>query len=396
MTAGRAVADLADADFLREVDGPDGVAALTAGIGALRLGPDTTTIGCPSAWGRPRRGRLHQAVRAVCPSGRLVPRALLIAASHADAATSSVVVIEALLVPGECPGEHPDPWCAQLVSRAGPSWRIERSEAGELGTGTAGPGEIPAELTAFAGAAEVILVDGPGDGLTDALRSALPGARVACVDRALVERHGHRWLPPEPVDFAFPDPPIAPARRVPRAALAVAVAVLLAVLAAGLVARWPRPAAVAQPPLRTIGPAALEIPADWRRTELSGDRPDDGRGLRAVFADGTDGRRLIVVVTALRAGADRESVAQSLANRIAQRGDDVVVEFAAASSYGGRDVISYREAPESGPAVRWYVVVDGGLQVSVGCQDGNGAERIDAVCARAVGTARAHAPVSPR
>ncbi|MFZ2511261.1 MAG: hypothetical protein WAW85_09265 [Gordonia sp. (in: high G+C Gram-positive bacteria)] len=93
----------------------------------------------------------------------------------------------------------------------------------------------------------------------------------------------------------------------------------------------------------------------WRRTELSCDRADDGRGLRAVFADGADRRRLIVVVTALRDGADRDSVAQSLANRIAQRGDDVVVEFAPASSYGGREVISYREAPRIGsgdPLVR--------------------------------------------
>ena len=384
MTPGRAVADLADADFLRAVDGPDGVAALTTGVTALQLNPETTTIGCPSTWGRPRRGRLHRAVQQVCPSGRLVPRALLIAASHADAATSSVVVIETLLVPGERPGEHPDPWSAQWVSRTGSAWRIERSEAGEAPGH--GDSEVPDALVAFAGAAEVVLVDGPGEMTEEALRRALPGARVARVERALVRRHGHRWQPPEPVDFAFPEPPIAPARRVPRVAVVLAAAVVLALIVAGLAARWPRQATAALTPLHTIGPVAVEIPADWRRTELSGDRADDGRGLRAVFADGTDGRRLIVVVTALRDGADRESVAQSLANRIAQRGDDVVVEFAPASSYGGREVISYREAPESGPAIRWYVLVDDGLQVSVGCQDGNGAQRIDPVCARAVGS----------
>ncbi|MFZ2509654.1 MAG: type VII secretion-associated protein, partial [Gordonia sp. (in: high G+C Gram-positive bacteria)] len=69
---------------------------------------------------------------------------------------------------------------------------------------------------------------------------------------------------------------------------------------------------------------------------------------------------------------------------ISQRGDDVVVEFSADAVYGGRQVISYREAPASGAAIAWYVLVDGTTQISVGCQAGTGPAPIDPPCQAAV------------
>ena len=89
-----------------------------------------------------------------------------------------------------------------------------------------------------------------------------------------------------------------------------------------------------------------------------------------------------------RCAPARESVAGSLRNRIEQRGDDVVTEFSAATRFGGRDVIGYRESPASGGAIRWYVVVDDGLQVSIGCQAGTAAESPDDECAAAVRSVR--------
>ncbi len=394
---GRTVVDLADADFLCAVDDPDGVEVLAAGLAAVGVGETTTTIGCPSSWGRPRRARLHRALEGIGPvrphvAAELVPRALLIAASHADAAITVCTVVETLLVPGEPPGSGHLPeaelWTAQRVVRDGGTWRIDQCAAGDATESE--------DLVAFAARSELVLVDGAvADRLLPVLDGAAAGARVVPVDRGLVERHGWRWKPVEPIDFGFPEPPVAPPRKLSRALLVLMLVGVVVLGAAGVIARWPQSAADVRM-TQSVGPVTLTVPQDWRRTVLSGDRPDDGRGLRAVFADDGDGRRLIVVVTVLRPGATRESVARSMANRIAQRGDDVVVEFAAESTYGGRPVISYREVPASGPAVSWYIVVEPAgqgpaaapLQVSIGCQPGTGEDPIDPPCRTAVATVR--------
>ncbi|MFT4088072.1 MAG: type VII secretion-associated protein, partial [Gordonia sp. (in: high G+C Gram-positive bacteria)] len=184
-----------------------------------------------------------------------------------------------------------------------------------------------------------------------------------------------------PAVFAWEPPPESRrSRRVRWAACAVAV---LTVVALGVLARVTAPAPAAQAAVtERIGPARLDVPGGWRRSELS-----EEAGVRAVFADPADGRRLIVVVTRLRSGATRETVATSLRNRIAQRGDAVVVEFAPDSRYAGRRVISYREQPESGPEVRWYVVVERDVQITIGCQNGTGGQRMDPRCRAAVGSA---------
>lgn len=393
---GPALVDLADPTVVLAVDEPDGPARLAAALSRLGAGPDTATVGCPSIWGAPRRARLQQALRALrCPA-RVVPRAVLIAGSHADPAARSCVVIERVAIEpvpvAAGDGESCRLWAAQLVVRTARGWQIERCAAGDA----AGRHD----LAALADTADSVFTDGLDDDECEAVADLLSPKEVVPIDRSLLAAHGHRFEPRAPLEFGFDPPPVARTRRGGTIAvgLVVTAVVLLGVL--GAVARWPRPAAgAAQPTLERVGPAALQIPAGWRRTALSGDRPDDGRGLRAVFADAADGGRLIVVVTGLRPGATRESVAASLANRIAQRGDEVVVEFAADSTYGGRSVIGYREEPGSGPAIRWYVVVvppadtapadaAPGLQVSVGCQAGTGEGPIEPACRAAVASVR--------
>ncbi|GAC58893.1 hypothetical protein GOHSU_57_00110 [Gordonia hirsuta DSM 44140 = NBRC 16056] len=374
------VVDLADAELLRVIDEPDAVARLAAGLSAAGYAPATGAVGCPSTWGGPRRERLSRALAQVGAPVHLISRSQLIAASHADALTRSCAVIETLLVPGERPGQGPPAVSGQLLTRTAGRWQVEAGAAAELFD----PATAPSGLLELAGRAEVIFVDCPAaPGLAGALTEAFPDLPVVTVDRALVRRHGGRALPVDD-DFGFRPPPLSRQRRGRRAAVLAAVATLVVLAALGGVMRWSRAIPPDAAGIAAVGPVELLIPADWRRTELSGTDPGDGRGLRAVFADGGDGRRVIVVVTALRAGTDAAAVARSLRNRIAQRGDQVVVEFAATARYGGREVISYREAPVSGAAVRWYVVVVDHTQVSLGCQSGDGGAEIEAVCARAV------------
>lgn len=372
--------DLADADLLRAVDEPDAVRKLTEGLSVLDRAGYPMLVACPSTWGRPRRQRLESAVCTAFGPVALRPRALLIAASHADALIRTCAVVEELLIPGESAGEGPVAWSVHVLRRADDRWRLIDSNAGE----SPPDGGLPAPLKDLLGIADVVFVDGPRS-LIESVMRGLPSVRSVEVDRALLRRHGSRALRPRD-DFDFIAAPQSGGRRLPRILVGLAAAVILALGVAGLLARWPRPAAAVTAEPQRVGPVTLTVPADWQRTELSGEAADDGRGLRAVFADGGDGRRLIVVVTALRTGATKSSVARSLANRIAQRGDDVVVEFAPDTRYGGRPVISYREAPASGPAVRWYIIVDGSTQVSVGCQAGTGSAPIEGQCRVAVGS----------
>ncbi|MGO3325945.1 type VII secretion-associated protein, partial [Gordonia sp. (in: high G+C Gram-positive bacteria)] len=140
--------------------------------------------------------------------------------------------------------------------------------------------------------------------------------------------------------------------------------------------------------VQKVGTVQVEVPAGWQRSDLPDDRPADGAGERAVFADADDGSRILVVVTSLRAGSTRTSVADSLANRLAQRGDDAVLEFAPDTTFGGRRVISYRERPESGQQIAWYIDVERAVQTSVGCQRGSSGESVDVVCASVVASVR--------
>ena len=367
------VADPAFADFFDAVDRPDGPAVLAAGL--QTLSPDVTVLGCPSTWGTPRLRRVHEALASIGRNCITVPRAVLIAAGHADAAVRTCVVVETALVPDYTPAGDPRWWSVQSVVRGPDGWRIERCAAVPEGS---------ERLGALLADADLVVVDGPDPGAVEQVRAGADSKRVTTADPDLVKRHGHRFAPP-PDDFGFvagPRPRRSVARWIP---LMAAVAALLTLVVVGAIGHWSSPGDTG---LQPVGPVQVAVPGDWQRTELDGERADDGRGLRAVFADRSDGRRLVIVVTALRPGATRGTVAESLRNRIAQRGDDVVVEFAADGTYAGREVITYREAPASGPAINWYVTVESGLQVSVGCQAGTGGTSVEEHCRGAVGGLR--------
>jgi len=379
-----AVVDLRYAAALAGIDRPDAHERLCGALTARPLPPGPLIVGLPSTWGGPRIARLAAALAACGAAATPVPRAVLIAASHADAAVQCCAVVETVLLPAAG-----DRWSVQLVRRRADGWTVADCAVVAAGDATG--------LRAVLDGADLVIVAGPdiaAENLPAAVRAAAGTVRVAAEEPALTVAHGARCrprLPPAP----GPAPP--PHRRGTGTAvrLATAAAALTVIVTGvGLLAGRDGPPAPDWT-VTAVGPARFEVPGHWRRTELpagghSGEAGEsgDGGGRRTVFADRDDGRRIVAVVTRLRRGSDRGSVADSLAQRIGQRGDDVVVEFAAAGSYAGREVISYREAPVSGPAVRWYVIVDADVQVSLGCQDGTGEAGIDPPCRRAVGSVR--------
>ncbi|GEE01863.1 hypothetical protein nbrc107696_23090 [Gordonia spumicola] len=348
------------ADLLERIDSPTRPACP---VGAGR------TVVHPTTWGR---RRVAAVVRATGASDG-VPRAIAIARSHADATITRCAVVETCLLPDT--GGH---WAVHAVCRRAGEWTIE-STLVDL------PSDAPTAWASLIGSADIAVIDGADDGRIEAALTSLPSPAGGTVraDRALVARYGgvRRSLRAD-IDAALAPPPEpAPSGR-RRLAVAAVVAGVLALGVAWAAVRE-HPALAAAVRAERVGGVVVDIPGDWRRSELD-DRRVDGSGTRAVFADPDDGSRIVVVVTPLRAGSSRDSVAVSLRNRLAQRGDDVVREFSADASYAGRSVIAYRETPASGSSIAWYVHVAGDRQVSIGCQRGTGDVPIDDACAGAV------------
>ena len=338
-----------------------------------------TAVLLPTVWGPVRTGSLLAELHGVGFTGAPLPRAVAVAASHADAAATRVVVVETCLLPAT--GGH---WSAHVVERRGGTWCL-------------GPGEIalPTEVVTdpgwvrVLGEAHAVFVDGPDqlsrDRAIEAVSSSF-GVRAVVVDRRVLADFGGRTRTVTAADLlaGLPPPPRPVQRQRGRAPAAVAAALAIAVGVTAVWTHWPRPTPPDRQTVR-VGHAELAVPGPWLRT----DQTSETRGSeRAVFAAPDDGRRLIVVVSVLRAGSTSASVAESLRSRIAQRGDDAVAEFSENLDYAGRRVIGYRENPASGAPVAWYVSVDDETQVSVGCQQGTGPESIDHACRQAVGSVR--------
>ncbi|MFW0796136.1 type VII secretion-associated protein [Gordonia sp. CPCC 205515] len=359
-------------------------------------GPHPVIIGHPSTWGRPRTAVLARSTADLGVPTTVVPRALLIARSHTDLAVQRCAVVETTHRP-EPPSDPARPpqtwWDVTRLRRTSAGWEVEDSDI--LEPDATDLGDRVEEV--IADSVEMVLVDGTDPAqnthAVDVLTTHALAGRVLPVDRAIVRRYGWRTGRPEGSDDHGAPPPVAappaPPRRFARYWIpaAGAIAVLIAVVAGvvGFLQRDDDPAEHTQ--RVAVGRTSLEVPADWRRSELGSGQASSASS-RTVFADPATGRRILVVQSQVRADSSLASVATSLNNRIRQRGDDVVTEFSPSTRFMGRDVISYREAPASGSAIRWYVLVEDGLQVSIGCQNGDEGESVDAECATAVESVR--------
>ncbi|GAA3726639.1 type VII secretion-associated protein [Gordonia hankookensis] len=368
-------------------------------------GPLPMVVGYPSTWGRVRSSVLDRATAEFGAAITLVPRAVLIARSHSDGTMQRCAVVETTHFPG-MPVDPARPrearWDVARLRRTSAGWEIEAVDVLEPESdGVAARTEAIVDDSV-----EAVFVDGSEPAevarAIDVVATHALAGRVVAVDRDLIRRYGWRSGRPEGADPPIgqserpAQDPTGPMRgRTGRWIVAAGVAAVAVALVAGVVGFLQRGGE--GPPAEqsvTLGRTDIDIPADWRRTEL-GRGPDAGGTdgpSRSVFADRADGRRMLVVQSEVRTDSTLASVATSLGNRIRQRGDDVVTEFSAVTRFMGREVISYREAPASGSAIRWYVLVEHGLQVSVGCQAGTTGESVEAECAHAVSSVR----IAPR
>ncbi len=367
----------------------------------LRLpdpGPDGAlpiVIGYPSTWGRNRLSELARSSADLTAPVSLVPRAVLIARSHCDVSMRRCAVIETTHVPvvvADPARPHRLLWDVTLLRRSSAGWEVDGSDVLEPDVD-----DVAARTEAIIDdSVEAVFVDGADpDHVARAVEVVAAHAvagRIVPVDRDMIRRYGWRTGREQGRAEQMPigglserEPAVG---RRPRTRWIAAAGVLAIVVATGAAAvGFIQHGRDDPPPEQTVvlGRVEVAVPGDWRRSDLDppADQETDSAS-RTVFADPDDGRRILVVQSEVRSDSTLESVATSLGNRIAQRGDDVVSEFSPSTRFAGREVIGYRETPASGSAIRWYVIVEDGLQVSIGCQAGATGESVDTECARAV------------
>ncbi|WP_430333731.1 type VII secretion-associated protein [Rhodococcus sp. ACT016] len=348
----------------------------------------SVTVTHPSHWGSARRGVLESAARRSAHEVALLPIALAVSAPPdwarwvvlecAPLATTASLVertgrgeptVRACELASDTGSldlrEHPDRVAVldRLVCAVADGRPVEHV----LVTGAADP-DVVEILTAGIGSSVVVVPD------ADLARVAPAGeAELSDGDSIPAAWLDHRPAPP-------------PQRGPGRAAVVVAAAVLVVAAAAGSVVGFWRPweranASDTAEPLQRfeIGSVSVQLPGGWNAQPAKPGRLD-------LTPQGVGGRRIVVIPTDIAEGSDRADVARALERRIVDRGPDgPFSEFDPDSAFAGRQAISYVESPDGRSRVRWHVLVERGVQVSIGCQFRDGEwDALAADCEQAV------------
>ncbi|AHK30037.1 hypothetical protein Pd630_LPD02814 [Rhodococcus opacus PD630] len=371
----------------------------------------TAVLSHPTEWGSARRNVLSDAGSRVAGDTVLVPVAVaaaegaavsggrwVVLESRTVGATASYVVgevggyrvVECDHDPSLCPDEGIDEWATAIVE-LGARARGDRPVDGILLTGVGESQERTsmrdAVIAHASPNADVRIVT--GEEIARALASSLVDATDEPAAMTVPQAN---WLEPALQGSE------RGARRSTRPTFFAVAAVLAVVVGAVLVFTLREPgtgtesvraldasAAPAAPNLtltRSVAPttttttaaAALEVggirvtlPSGWKERAPAASSSSGSR-VELVPAGGAD-RRIIITQNAVREGAGYDEVAATLAAKIAQRGrPELFGEPERDVVFGGRPGIAYSEFPDASSVVRWHVLVERDLQVSVGCQ----------------------------
>lgn len=373
----------------------------------------TAVLSHPTEWGSARRDVLAAAGSRIAADTVLVPVAVAVAESAASSGGRWLVLesrtagVTASYVVGEvggyrvaacehdpslCADEGIDEWAAAIVE-LGARARGDRPVDGILLTGVGDSQERASMRDAVAAVAfpntDVRIVT--GEEIARALAAGVVDVDEAPPTMAVPQAN---WLEPalQGSDRGY--------RRNVRPTFLAVVAVLAVVVGTVLVFTLRDPdagtetvraldasAAPAAPtptptptltrsavPTTTMADADLEVggirvtlPSGWKERAPAASTSSVPR-LELVPAGGAD-RRIIITQNAVREGSGYDEVAATLASKIAQRGrPELFGELERDVVFGGRPGIGYSEFPDESSSVRWHVLVERDLQVSVGCQ----------------------------
>lgn len=174
------------------------------------------------------------------------------------------------------------------------------------------------------------------------------------------------------------------------AGAAVALTVLpLAISAVTPARRHGPPAPVAVPTAPTAflveGRVAMTVPGDWPAQRIV-----TGPGsARVLLTSPSDPEAALHVTQSPVAGETLSGTAERLQRAIEAAPAGIFVDFDPAASSAGRPAVTYREVRAT-HHVRWTVLLDGPVRISIGCQSRPGGDAaVRAACEQAVRTAHA-------
>jgi len=170
-------------------------------------------------------------------------------------------------------------------------------------------------------------------------------------------------------------------------AAAVVLAVLVLAVPAPEPARRHDAVPVAQAPSTYLveGRVALTVPANWPTLRVLG-----GPGsARVQVTSPSDPEVALHVTQSAIVGETLTRAAERLKEAVDAEPAGVFVDFDPAGSSAGRPAVTYREVRVA-HQVRWTVLLDGAVRISIGCQSRPGGEdAVRDVCDRAVRSAHA-------
>ncbi|HET7666332.1 MAG TPA: type VII secretion-associated protein [Mycobacterium sp.] len=219
--------------------------------------------------------------------------------------------------------------------------------------------------------------------LADRLRAK--AVDVTVVDPQRVQRCVATLWPPDVSDGSE----ARPNNRFGRAAAVMAGMLLAAAaLCGGLAVRHVVQSSAATMPMTLMveGRVGVMVPARWRVQRIT-----TGPGSARVQIVSADDARVAVHVTQsqLPVRQSLAEVAESLRAALSQEPDGVFVDFTPSDVRAGTAVATYREI-RADHAIAWFVLIDGGLRIAIGCQSAPGLEEVvREVCDQAIRSAHA-------
>ncbi|MFR9752233.1 type VII secretion-associated protein [Nocardia sp. 004] len=374
---------------------------------------------CPTGWGSSRRSVLEQA--AYRGAATVVFEDIAVRSVVADAGTSHshrtlVLEFDALST------------TVSTVIRSHRGVHIESCEhepilaLTEAVPGSPGFDELCALITRLLGGRSIDLVQVAGvpePGMLDSVDEAVQQAVGKTVEIRSIAGYdlirGGDPVPNQPRGIASNQPQIewtqslrehAAAQQPGRSARSYAVAMIAAITAVAVIAVTAvllnrpgdtaapvsapmvsvksEPTGNASPPNSSVpvtpevfGRIIFQVPDNWRIASAL----QNGKPRIDLVPEGDLRQRITVMQTPLAVGSGYEQVVANLETQMAQRADGVLSDLRRDVDFGGRPGLAYLERPGDGSTVRWHVVVENDMQVSIGCQYlGDGWQDLSSTC----------------
>ncbi|MDT5013144.1 MAG: hypothetical protein QOH57_4761 [Mycobacterium sp.] len=359
-------------DDVALIDGhPVAVPALWREVLASTTAGRAVLLVCPSWWSERRVETVRQATQCVTQDVAVARRAVMLARSIPRRPAVVIEIAEAFVALTRPPECQP----ASVVSREGDPQQVA-DEAARLVTepsvvidradGVGGAAELGAMILARLRSRSIAVTVIDDDQLLRAAESSAPDAdppRAADGDRAALAAPRYAWRP---------------------AVLATGAAVT-GVLLVATTALGHRESSSPRTTLLVEGHVVVEVPATWSARRVTA---GPGSPRLQVSSPGKPAAAVHITQSFVPKDETLERTADTLRRVVLAQPPGVFVDFDPDDRRVGRPAVTYREI-RGDHDIRWAVLLDRDVRISVGCQSVPGSEAsVREACERATASAR--------